>query len=81
MKKTLDLAEMDAQTVTALPAREMPQILSGINVVLLNGFTIFVPINAAANICGIDVNVLAQEIEDGRTECDAQARQGGGGGN
>jgi hypothetical protein len=76
MKKTLDLAEMDAQTVTALPTREMPAILSGINVVLLNGVTVFVPVNAAANICGIDVDVLTQQITEGRTSCDAQARQG-----
>ncbi len=74
MKKTLDFAEMDAQTVTALPAREMPQVLSGINVILLNGVTVFVPINVAANLCNISVIELE---ESGATTCDAESQQGG----
>ena len=76
MKRTLDLAELESQTVTALPARELPQLVSGINVILLNGVTVFVPVNAAANICGIDVDVLTQQISEGRTECNATAHQG-----
>ena len=48
--------------------------------------TIAVPIALAANLCDIDVNVLAQQADIGRTTCTATADSvatpgGGGGGN
>jgi hypothetical protein len=48
--------------------------------------TIAVPIALAANLCDIDVNVLAREADIGRTTCTATAESvatpgGGGGGN
>jgi hypothetical protein len=72
MKKTLDLAEMDAQAVTALPDRELPALVT---VIALNGVEIFLPVNAAANVCNIDVNVLSADLADGFATCDAAAEQ------
>jgi acyl-CoA hydrolase len=48
--------------------------------------TIAVPIALAANLCDIDVNVLARQADIGRTTCTATAESvatpgGGGGGN
>lgn len=39
-----------------------------------NQVSVTVPVNAAANICGVDVAVLA-ELTDAYTECDARANQ------
>jgi DNA-binding protein len=45
------------------------------------------PVTAAANVCNIAVGVLAQQVQDGNNECDAEARGqainrgGNGGGN
>jgi hypothetical protein len=36
--------------------------------------TVLVPVSVAANICDVDVNVLAQQRELGRTTCDAVAQ-------
>ena len=36
--------------------------------------TVLVPVAVAANICDLDVNVLAQQREFGRTTCDAVAQ-------
>jgi hypothetical protein len=35
---------------------------------------VLVPVSVAANICDLDVNVLAQQREFGRTTCDAVAQ-------
>jgi hypothetical protein len=36
--------------------------------------TIQVPITAAANICGVGVGILAQDVETGPVECTARSR-------
>jgi hypothetical protein len=33
--------------------------------------TVQVPIGIAANVCGVNANVLAQQAQDGTAECDA----------
>jgi hypothetical protein len=44
---------------------------------LLNDNTVqvTVPVNAAANICGVTVAVLTDELENGAVTCDAGANQ------
>lgn len=70
-KKRLSLEDIEAQTALELPERE---IMGGlVTVVLLNGAKILVPINVAANLCGIDVNVLAQQQRQGPVVCNAKA--------
>ncbi|MGH3104207.1 MAG: hypothetical protein ACRDN6_08960 [Gaiellaceae bacterium] len=41
--------------------------------VQVGDITILVPIAVAANLCDINVNVLAQQLETGDTSCDADA--------
>ncbi|MBA3420748.1 MAG: hypothetical protein H0U12_02455 [Thermoleophilaceae bacterium] len=40
-----------------------------------NNVAITVPVNAAANICDVNVVVLAQDLQDGSAPCDADADQ------
>jgi hypothetical protein len=56
--------------------------------VQLSDITILVPVAVAANLCDINVNVLADQVDAGDTTCDATAESaaspgwnGGGGGN
>jgi hypothetical protein len=55
-----------------------------VNVAIVNN-TVQIPIGIAANVCGVAVNILAQNIVSGDTTCSAVAgatatRAGGGGG-
>jgi len=45
------------------------------NVLNNNNVDVTVPINAAANICGVDVAVLATDLASGPVECDARGNQ------
>jgi hypothetical protein len=45
------------------------------NVLNNNRVAVAIPINAAANICGVQVNVLAQQLASGPVECTAGANQ------
>ena len=72
VKEMLSVEALEAQTALELPERELPLVF----VTLLNGVVVFVPINAAANICDINVNVLAAQVEAGDNTCDAEANQG-----
>ncbi len=68
-KKRLDSVELEAQEAFELPDREM---LALVNVVALNGVNVAVPIGIAANVCGINANVLAQDInQTGDATCTA----------
>ncbi len=69
-KKALSAEEIEAQAAFELPEREMPAL---VNVILLNGADIAVPVVAAANICGVDVNVLAEATETGDVTCTARS--------
>lgn len=69
-KKALSVEDLEAQAAFELPDREM---LALVNVVALNGVTVAVPIGIAANVCGVDAAVLAQEVnQGGDTTCEAQ---------
>jgi hypothetical protein len=45
------------------------------NVLNNNNVSVTVPINAAANVCGVTVAVLADELENGPVTCRAGANQ------
>jgi hypothetical protein len=71
--------------VAAGPAAAQPQ--QGLVNVSITDNTVQVPVAIAANICGVGVFVLAQDIQDGDAVCNADAdsrataeRGGGGGG-
>ena len=73
-----------AIAVAASPASAQQEGL--VNVAIVDN-TVQVPVAVAANICDVDVNVLASDIRDGSALCDADAdstataaRGGGGGG-
>ena len=56
----------------ATPAIAAPQQTGLVNV-NIDDVTIQVPIAVAANLCDINVNVLAVQLRNGQTECDAKA--------
>ena len=64
MKKTLSVAELEAQTALELPNRDLMHLIEIeiTNVLNNNVVTINVPINVAANLC-------AQLIATGNFEC------------
>lgn len=69
-KKQLSAAQIEAQVAAELPEREMMAL---VNVVALNGVNVAVPIGIAANVCGINAAVLAQDLaQDGSATCEAQ---------
>jgi hypothetical protein len=65
--------------MTAVPAASAQQ--QGLvnvdvhNVLNNNDVSVAIPINAAANICGVDVNVLSQMLANGPVTCTAGANQ------
>lgn len=74
-----------AAAVTAGPAAAQPQ--SGLVNVDLSGNTVQVPIAVAANVCNLQVGVLAQGLTQGAVPCTARGTSlsrstgtGGGGG-
>jgi hypothetical protein len=56
----------------ALPAEAQPQQEGLVNV-NISDVTLQLPIAIAANVCDVNVNVLAEQIRDGGAECDADA--------
>ncbi len=62
-------ALMVAATVTPAFAQQQRGLVN----VNIEDTTIQVPIAVAANLCDINVNVLAQQIRNGSTECTAVA--------
>jgi hypothetical protein len=56
--------------------------------VQISDVTVLIPVSVAANLCDINVNVLADQVRTGDTDCEATAESvaspgpgGGGGGN
>ena len=45
------------------------------NVLNNNNVSVAIPINAAANVCGVSVDVLSAAIANGPVRCDAGANQ------
>jgi hypothetical protein len=65
----LSMQELEAQSAVELPNRELLALVT----VIVAGVSIDVPINVAANICGVDVNVLAKQLDHGTTTCTASS--------
>lgn len=64
----------------ALPAAASAQVITGglvnvtiTNVLNNNQVAVQIPINAAANVCGVSVNVLAQELTSGPVDCTSRS--------
>jgi hypothetical protein len=45
------------------------------NVLNNNNITVAIPIDAAANICGVSVDLLSQQLQSGPVNCTAGANQ------
>lgn len=77
--------------VVAAPATSQNQAGDSLVNVQVGDITVLVPIAVAANLCDLDVNVLATQVDVGETTCTATAESvatpgngggpGGGGGN
>lgn len=67
-KKPLDVEALEAQTAMELPARELMLVT-----VIIGDVTVDLPVAIAANVCDVDVNVLAQQLEQGDTTCTASS--------
>lgn len=61
-KKQLSAAELEAQAAFELPDREMMALVNIFVTDVLSGnkVAVQVPIGVAANVCGVQANVLAQ---------------------
>jgi hypothetical protein len=93
MRKLLATACLAVVTtfVVAAPASAQNNAGNSLVNVQVGDITILVPVAVAANLCDLDVNVLAQQLGTGDTSCDADAESiatpgngggsGGGGGN
>ncbi len=55
------------------PAAAQPQ--QGLVNVNIEDVTVVIPINAAANICGVSVAVLVEDLQAGPVNCDARGNQ------
>ena len=78
MKRIIALLMVTALmlALTAMPALAQPQQRGLVKVdidVTDNVVIIQVPIAVAANVCDINVNVLAQQLKQGPTSCEAVA--------
>ena len=87
MKVKLALMAVLAMTIAALAGTTTAsaQNQSGLVNVAIVDNTVQIPIGVAANVCGVAVNLLAQNIANGDNTCNAVAgatatRAGGGGG-
>ena len=70
--------------VSALPASAQTTQQSGLVNVALTGNTVQVPVAVAADICGVQANVIASNNFEGNTICTSASHStaaGGGGGN
>jgi ABC-type spermidine/putrescine transport system permease subunit II len=77
LRQALVLALTAAFMVAALavPASAQPRQEGLVNVTV-GDVTVQVPVAVAANICGVAVNVLVQEMEQGEVDCEALAEAG-----
>ncbi len=76
-KKTLGAADLEAQTAFELPDREMMALINIVVVDVLSGndVNVQVPIGVAANVCGVQANVLAQGGAQEPVDCTAATTQ------
>jgi hypothetical protein len=61
-KRALSFEQIDAQTAVELPDRDMMALVNILifDVNVLQNVVVAVPIGVAANVCGVEANVLAQ---------------------
>jgi hypothetical protein len=77
-KKVLTLEELEAETALELPGRELMQTQAGLVNLFIGSLAVAVPISAAANICGLQVNALAALLnQQQRVECTALSQATG----
>lgn len=77
-KKALSAADLEAQTAFELPERDMMALVNVFVPIFITDLNIIaqVPIGVAANVCDVNVAVLAnQEFEEGETACEATSTQ------
>ncbi len=76
-KKPLRVEELEAQTALELPDREMMALVNILitNVLNNNQVAVAVPIGVAANVCGVQANVLAQGGVQEPIDCTAHTTQ------
>lgn len=75
-KQQLSAAQIEAQAAFELPDREMMVLINVtlIDVLSSNEVAVQTPVGIAANVCGIDVNVLAQQ-QDAPVTCEGTVDQ------
>ncbi len=76
-KKALSAEQIDAQAAFELPDREMMALvnITVIDVLSGNEVAVQVPIGVAANVCGIQANVLAQGGVQEPVDCTSSTTQ------
>ena len=76
-KRALSIEQIDAQTAVELPDRDMMALINIVVVDVLSGndVNVQVPIGVAANVCGIQANVLAQGGVQEPVDCTASTTQ------
>lgn len=76
-KKALGAAELETQVAFELPDREMMALINitVIDVLSGNEVAVQVPIGVAANVCGVQANVLAQGGVQEPVDCTSSTTQ------
>ncbi len=75
-KKTFSAAEIEAQAAFELPDREMMALINiVVDVLSGNNVNVQVPIGVAANVCGVQANVLAQNNVQEPVDCTSATTQ------
>ena len=76
-KKRLGIEELEAQAALELPDREMMALINitVVDVLNNNNVNVQVPISVAANVCGVQANVLAQGGIQEPVDCTAATTQ------
>ena len=76
-KRALSFEQIDAQTAVELPDRDMMALVNILifDVLTNNNVQVAVPIGVAANVCGVQANVLASGNFASPVDCTAATTQ------
>lgn len=76
-KRRLSSAALEAQAALELPDREMMALINitVVDVLSGNNVNVQVPIGVAANVCGVQANVLAQNNVQEPVDCTSATTQ------
>jgi len=76
-KKQLSAAQIEAQAAFELPDREMMALVNITVFDVLNNVNVNVqvPIGVAANVCGVNANILAHQAPTSPVDCTAATTQ------